>query len=307
MAIAAESGLPLASVGIPTYNRPAGLRRTIAAMRVQTWGNLEIVISDNGSPDPEVEAVCRSAAAEDPRIRYVRQTKNLGARANFEFVLREARGEYFVWAADDDTWEPFFIERCVKTHLALGPSVALVQMAVPVTVGDHVFPLLNQGAGFHAAVGGTSHDRIANLLRNAYANLVYGVARHEALFQPGKRTVDIGNEMQLLVFVAAQGEIIALPEVGMYKGIPRKKVYDHQHWEIEGGLRPQWWRPRNVFKMLRYHRQVLASIRDALNRVDLTEIERASLDALATKILRRHALHMAINWIPPAASAKARL
>ena len=300
-----QSESPLVSVGIPTYNRPEGLRQTLDAMRGQTWRNLEIVVSDNASPNPEVEAVGRAAAAEDQRVRYIRQRRNLGGGPNFRFVLEEAKGEYFLWAADDDAWEPFFIERCVEAHLAFGSAVTLVQMAVPLTCGRTVFPQLDQGRGFRAPIDGTAADRIANFLHNAYANLVYGVFRRSALFLDGEIAANIANELQLLMFAAANGEIIALPEIGMYKSVPRRKVYDHQRWEIEGGLRPQWWRPRNIPKMLRYHRQVIDSIRAGLQKIDLTADERASLEALSTKILRQHAFHMAINWIPRSSVRKA--
>lgn len=294
-----KSASPLVSVGIPTYNRPGGLRRTLAAMRGQTWQNLEIVISDNGSPDPGVEAVGRAAATEDERVRYVRQPTNLGPAANFRFVLEASRGAFFLWAADDDAWEPFFIERCVEAHLALGPSVALVQMATPLSLRGTVLPDLDQGRAFATPIGGTTADRIAHYFRNGYDMLIYGVYRRSALYLRDEVVADVAKELQLMMFAAANGEIIVLPEIGMYKSLRHERVYWHKVWEIEGGLRPQWWRPRNLLKSLRYHRMVLESVRAGLAKVDLTADDRASLDALETKILRCHALHMAINWIPP--------
>ncbi|MBU4370171.1 glycosyltransferase [Patescibacteria group bacterium] len=43
----------LVSVGIPTYNRPESLRRTLECITSQTYKNLEIIISDNCSPNQE--------------------------------------------------------------------------------------------------------------------------------------------------------------------------------------------------------------------------------------------------------------
>lgn len=293
-----QSSAPLVSVGIPTYNRPEGLRRTLEAMRQQTWQNLEIVISDNGSPDPGVEAVGRAAAAEDPRVRYFRQPQNQGPGFNFRFVLEQATGEFFLWAADDDSWEPFYIERCVKAHLALGPTVALVQMVVPLALDGAILELPGQDRAFAAPLDGTAAERIANYLRNAYDNLIYGVYRRSALYLDGQCMADVTKELQLVMFAAAAGDIVVLPEIGMYKSLRHKRVYQHKVWEIGGGVRPQWWRPRNLAKNLRYHRHVLDSLREGLARIPLTAPERTALDALATRILRRHALHMAINWMP---------
>jgi glycosyltransferase involved in cell wall biosynthesis len=105
---------PLVSVGIPTYNRPAGLRRTLGQICGQTYSNLEIIVSDNASPDPETESVAREFAAVDPRIKYFRQPENRGPLENFRFVLARATGDYFMWAADDDEWDEKFIETCMS-------------------------------------------------------------------------------------------------------------------------------------------------------------------------------------------------
>ena len=95
---------PLVSVGIPTYNRPESLRRTLESITGQTYKNLEIIVSDNCSPAPETEAVVREFIAKDKRIQYYRQEENEGIAFNWHFVLKKATGEYFMWVADDDYW-----------------------------------------------------------------------------------------------------------------------------------------------------------------------------------------------------------
>jgi len=104
---------PLVSVGIPTYNRPDGLIRTLQCITEQTYQNLEIIISDNCSPEPETEAVVREFIGNDCRIQYYRQEENRGPGFNFGFVLEKATGKYFLWAADDDIHEREFISSLV--------------------------------------------------------------------------------------------------------------------------------------------------------------------------------------------------
>jgi len=104
---------PLVSVGIPTYNHPVGLRRTLQCITQQTYENLEIIVSDNCSPGAETETVVREFMKDDHRIQYFRQDENKGASYNFDYVLRKATGEYFMWAADDDEWEKGFIQTCI--------------------------------------------------------------------------------------------------------------------------------------------------------------------------------------------------
>ena len=104
----------LISVGIFTYNRPEGLKNTLEYITNQTYKNLEIIISDNCSPDSQVEKIAKEYAEKDNRIKYFKQNKNIGPVCNCKFVLQEASGEYFMWAADDDEWHPEFIEICMS-------------------------------------------------------------------------------------------------------------------------------------------------------------------------------------------------
>ncbi len=106
---------PLVSVGIPTYERPEGLRNTLRYITRQTYPNIEIIISDNCSSGDETRAVAEQFISEYPYIRYFRQERNIGVMANFKFVLEKAAGEYFMWAADDDEWESNFIEVCLRS------------------------------------------------------------------------------------------------------------------------------------------------------------------------------------------------
>lgn len=105
---------PLLSVGIPTYNRPEGLRRTLECVTGQTHSNLDIIVSDNASPGDATEKVVREFMARDPRVRYYRQERNIGGLGNFRFVYQMAKGDFFAWAADDDEWDAEFAEVCLK-------------------------------------------------------------------------------------------------------------------------------------------------------------------------------------------------
>ena len=107
------SPLPLVSIGIPTFNRPAGLREVLICMTSQTYPNLQIIIGDNCSDNEEVARVV-DEFIQDSRIVYYRHEKNMGATYNFQFVLDKAEGEYFMWAADDDRFSLNYIEQNLK-------------------------------------------------------------------------------------------------------------------------------------------------------------------------------------------------
>ncbi|MDZ4202900.1 MAG: glycosyltransferase family 2 protein [Gallionella sp.] len=118
-----ENKTPLISVGIPTYNRPDGLRRTLGEISKQTYQNLEIIVSDNASPTNEVENVVREFMLSDNRIRYFRQELNIGIQTNFQFVLEKSSGEYFIWCADDDWHKPEYIAALLEARHADESSV----------------------------------------------------------------------------------------------------------------------------------------------------------------------------------------
>ena len=104
---------PRVSIGLPVYNGERFICSAIETLLSQTFSDFEIIISDNCSTD-KTESICRQYAAKDARIRYVRQTENVGITANFRFVLDAAVGKYFMWAAADDRQKPDFIQTLVK-------------------------------------------------------------------------------------------------------------------------------------------------------------------------------------------------
>ena len=104
---------PLVSIGMPVYNRPAGLRRALSCLAGQTYRNIEIIVSDNCSPCQNVKNVVDEFMRGDKRISYFRQETSLGIAGNFKFVLEKATGDYFMWAADDDEWDENFIQKCL--------------------------------------------------------------------------------------------------------------------------------------------------------------------------------------------------
>lgn len=115
---------PLVSIGIPTRNRAASLRRSLESVCAQDYSPLEILVSDNCSDD-DTEQVCREAMAADPRIRYVRHATNVGLHANHNFCMDSTLGEYLCVFHDHDTRDPRIVSEYVK-FFATHPRVGVV-------------------------------------------------------------------------------------------------------------------------------------------------------------------------------------
>ncbi|MBO4906779.1 MAG: glycosyltransferase family 2 protein [Bacteroidaceae bacterium] len=103
----------LVTIGIPAF-KAARLGESIASALSQTYGNIEVVVVNDKSPD-DVDSVIERF--NDSRLHYVVNERNLGAKdptANWNECLRHARGEFFCLLCDDDVYAPTFIEELMK-------------------------------------------------------------------------------------------------------------------------------------------------------------------------------------------------
>lgn len=104
---------PLVTIGVPTYNRPEGLAKTISFLLKQEYDNIEIKISDNCSTNIRVKEILEKYALQDKRVTYTIQKTNIQIEPNFNYVYSGATGKYFMWLADDDSFENDYISSCV--------------------------------------------------------------------------------------------------------------------------------------------------------------------------------------------------
>ena len=115
--------LPAVSICIPAYKGATVLAATIESVIAQTFADFELVIIDDNSPDDTASLV---AGYADPRIRFLRNSSNLGPQGNWNRCLDEARGTYFKLLPQDDLLAPDclalqvgVLERDVNRQIAL--------------------------------------------------------------------------------------------------------------------------------------------------------------------------------------------
>jgi glycosyltransferase involved in cell wall biosynthesis len=109
------------SILIPTLNRLALLRESLESARRQTYRDLEILVSDNGSADGTREFVAESAA-RDPRVRLLTDSPIPEMLSNFNHLIRQSGGDAFCILPDDDRLLPQFVEKLLAP-LAADPDV----------------------------------------------------------------------------------------------------------------------------------------------------------------------------------------
>ena len=101
---------PLVSIGVPVFNSESKIK-VLKSILNQNYKNLEIIISDNASIDRTFD-ILTEFKLKDLRIKLYRQTTHLNLE-NFKFTLLKAKGEYFMWNADDDFRSPDFVKMLV--------------------------------------------------------------------------------------------------------------------------------------------------------------------------------------------------
>jgi glycosyltransferase involved in cell wall biosynthesis len=107
----AISMLPKVSVCMPVYNGSDYIAESIESVLSQTYKDFDLIVSDNCSTD-KTEDIVRSY--HDPRLKYFRNTKNLGQTGNVNRCLELADGEYVCIFHHDDIMLPDNLERKVR-------------------------------------------------------------------------------------------------------------------------------------------------------------------------------------------------
>jgi len=195
---------------MPVYNGEKYLPAALDSVREQDEADLEIVISDNASTDA-TEEICRAAAAEDDRIRYVRHERNGGGRWNFNQVLGMASAPYFTWAAADDVRRPAFVRRCLEVFAESDPATVLVYPRTQIIdAGGIITEDLNDAD--LACDEPTPHERMGHFLRAQAAHLFYGLHRTDALRRTRGIRPTVGNDLVILAELACQGPFQLVPE-----------------------------------------------------------------------------------------------
>jgi glycosyltransferase involved in cell wall biosynthesis len=204
-----NAGLPKVTIGLPVFDGERYLQAAIDSILGQTYGDFELVVSDNASTDGTSE-ICRAYARSDPRIRYERLATNVGARRNYELVLGRATGEYFKWSTHDDVLAPTFLARTVE-RLEADPGTVLC--AADIMVIDHRGEPLGAMHQPIAVGGSTPHERLRQFFAHRRAHqTIFGVIRRSALEATGLLGPWFGSDRALLMELALLGRFARVDE-----------------------------------------------------------------------------------------------
>lgn len=226
---------PRLSIGLPVYNGARFLPAALDSLLSQTFGDFELIISDNASTDATPD-IAQEYAQRDRRIEFIRHERNQGAAWNFNFVAERACSEYFKWAAADDVCAPTFLQRCVEV-LDRDPSVVCCHARTR-KIDEHgeVIAGLDDPTDGGLPTRWFTEDRIRAhrpdasspcasrrfadvLLFSGWGVRSYGVMRASRLRQTALIRPYYGSEKVMMAELALQGRFHDLPETLFFQRV----------------------------------------------------------------------------------------
>lgn len=201
--------VPLVSVGVPVFNGEAFLEDAIRSVLAQHLDDLELILCDNASADRTAD-ICRDYAARDPRVRYYRNPRNLGAAANYNLAFSHSRGNYFKWLAHDDRMTPSFL---AKTRRVLEERADAVLCNSVVSYIDSSGAQIGlYDPKLSGADSSSPSARFAWMVLRSHTCVdFFGLIRREALRGSLLHGSFHGADRALLAQLALRGRMIQLP------------------------------------------------------------------------------------------------
>jgi len=194
---------PRVSIVTCTYNAAGFIGETLRALLAQTERDFELIVVDDASTDGTVDAV---RTFDDPRIRLIRNPRNLGVAASRNVGLDAARGEYLFANDHDDISLPARVARQVA-YLDGHPDVLLLATGTATLDGDR-----RRADAPPPATHALIRWRLMTQNPICHSTLAMRVARLRELGLRYDPHCDFGDDFDLCHRVAAAGRVAALPE-----------------------------------------------------------------------------------------------
>ena len=111
------------SVIVPVYKAEKYIESCVQSILSQTYGNFELILVEDGSPDHSGE-ICDALAKTDTRIRVIHK-ENGGAATARNAGLDAAKGEYIAFIDGDDCVHPKYLEFLLRLQRETNADFAM--------------------------------------------------------------------------------------------------------------------------------------------------------------------------------------
>ncbi len=270
---------PLVSIGMPVFNGERYLEAAIRSNLGQSYGNLELIISDNASMDRTAE-ICQDLAASDVRIKFHRNERNIGAAANYNKLFHLSSGEFFRWSNADDLPEVDLVAETLRI-LQSTPDAAIAYGRTGLI--DEDGQSLGEFDDNLDLRENRPSDRYAAFFdRVTLTNIIYGVMRASAM----RKTPLMGSgkfphaDIHFMATMTFQGKFIEVPRVLFYRRMHGKALSSNPR----GQEARTFWTASDGTFMLPTWRFEFAGMKE-IAKASLPAAEKARLAAFSTRRL----------------------
>lgn len=192
---------PLLTVLVGNYNYGRFVGQTIQSVLEQDFKNLELLVVDNASTDNSDEVI---RSFSDPRLKYIRNSRNLGATESGNKVLQLVRSKYFTFLCSDDYYLPGHISQMMAALEAHSES----DLATTTFTGvdEHGQPLPITGPRQVGAYFGGRNEFGELLAHGCYLNLSSTMYRATTIRQLGgfNGALHGGGDYEWFIRIAAR-------------------------------------------------------------------------------------------------------
>lgn len=223
------SASPRVVLGMPAYDRPDTMARTLESLLSQTRTDFAVVITDD-RPSPDVQAIVARYRALDGRIHYEANPTRLGMIGNWRQAFtrglaRHPAADFFAWVSDHDIVHPRWLESLVAA-LDAHPRAVLAYAGT--------MRIYEQERRRKSDMGDTvGVDSRMSRLRTALTlttagNAIYGLFRVDALRRAGVFRAVLAPDRQVLCELASLGQFRQVEEPLWYREVARAFSYRRQ-------------------------------------------------------------------------------
>lgn len=234
---------PLVSFALPVRNGERFLPRALESILAQDLADLEIVVCDNQSTDGTVE-IGEEFARRDRRVRFIRNSENVGQIANFNRVLELARGTYFRWIGADDYLDPTYASQCVAALEADRDAIAATTYQAHIRDDGTIDYAEYQGQRLDSY---QPHRRFGRMMwfftaDYRFIDPIYTMFRRQVLADSSRLRAVPHTDMVLSAELALLGRFIHVPKKLAYR---RREPSDYdEHERLAREYHPQ--RPQDL-------------------------------------------------------------
>ncbi|MCK1606585.1 glycosyltransferase family 2 protein [Bradyrhizobium sp. 166] len=238
--------LPIAagrvSILIPSYLRADDLRNTLRYTMAQSYGDKEIIVVDDGTPNSTI----LDAVKEFPGAIYLRTPQNLGLIGARNYGAAHCTGE-FILNLDDDSWlEDENGVEAIVTFMRNHPSTGVAALNIRLVERGYLWPVDSESCQLRTYKGcGNVYRREAIVAAGEY---ITEFCRQGEEVERSLRIIDAGFEIR-----SAPGVRIFHALSPINRNGPRHMAFEAVNYLRRELIRaPLWLLPVGCFRALRF-------------------------------------------------------